>query len=241
MKKRVLVTGSSRGIGRCVAQRLAAQGFAVTVHGKTESAALSSFYDDLRGQYPETRQLVFDMLERESVKQLLLEEVAASGAFYGVVLSAGLHRDMPFPAMQDEAWDEVIGVSLDGFYNVLRPLVMPMIQLRDGGRIVPIASLSGVIGNRGQVNYSAAKAGLIGASKALARELAKRRIAVNCIAPGAIATEMINAELEENLLKNIPMARLGQPEEVAAAVSYLFTPEAEYMTGQTLVLSGGLF
>lgn len=241
MKKRVLVTGSSRGIGSSVARKLAAQGFAVTLHGKTESDALLSMHDELCSQYPETQKLVFDVLQREQVKQLLLEDIASKGAFYGIVLSAGLHRDMPFPAMEDDAWDEVLGVSLDGFYNVLRPLVMPMIQLRDGGRIVPIASLSGVIGNRGQVNYSAAKAGLIGAAKALARELAKRRISVNCIAPGAIATDMVSAEVEEQLLKHIPMSRLGRPEEVAAAVSYLFSSEAEYMTGQTLVLSGGLF
>ena len=240
MKKRVLITGSSRGIGKSVAQSLARDGFDVVVHGRTMSEHLQETLAELKQEFPQSSALVFDVVERQRSKQILEEDISENGAYYGVVLSVGIHRDQPFPAMTDEAWDEVLKVDLDGFYNILRPLVLPMIQLRAGGRIVPIASLSGVVGNRGQVNYSAAKAGLIGAAKALAREVAKRKITVNCVAPGAIATDMIDQELAEHMLKQIPMNRLGRPEEVAAAVSYLFSPGAEYMTGQTLVLSGGL-
>lgn len=240
MKKRVLITGSSRGIGKSIAQVLARDGFSVVLHGRTMSEHLQKNLAELSNEFPETSVLVFDVIDRQHSKQVLEEDIAENGAYYGVVLSVGIHRDQPFPAMTDEAWDEVLKVDLDGFYNVLRPLVLPMIQLRAGGRIVPIASLSGVVGNRGQVNYSAAKAGLIGAAKALAREVAKRKITVNCVAPGAIATDMIDEELAAHMLKQIPMNRLGKPQEVAAAVSYLFSPNAEYMTGQTLVLSGGL-
>ncbi|HMO19248.1 MAG TPA: 3-oxoacyl-ACP reductase FabG [Oligoflexia bacterium] len=241
MNKRVLVTGSSRGIGKSIAITLLKSGFDVVFHGRTQSDSLLGAAEEMKGFGYNVRALFFDVVDRALSREILEAEVKERGAFYGVVLSAGIHRDMPFPGMLDEAWDDVLKVDLFGFYNVLRPLVMPMIQLRSGGRIVCISSLSGIVGNRGQVNYSAAKAGLIGASRALSRELAKRKITVNCVAPGGVETEMIDDNLREQMLKAIPMGRLARPEEIAASVSYLFSEEAEYMTGQTLVLSGGLF
>lgn len=240
MTKRVFVCGSSRGIGRAIAIELAKQGFSIVVHGRSLSEDLKQTLTEVSAYDATVRPLLFDVTNREQTVSILNDELQEAGAFYGIVLSAGLTKDMPFPGMDSASWDQVINVDLNGFYNVINPLVLPMIQLRVGGRIVVISSISGIIGNRGQVNYSAAKAGLIGASKALAKELAKRKISVNCVAPGAIETEMIDSKLKEEMLKMIPMQRLGKPEEVAAAVSYLFSPAAEYMTGQTLVLSGGL-
>ena len=163
-----------------------------------------------------------------------------SGAFWGVVCNAGVTADGPFPGMKPEAWDEVLHTNLDGFYNVLRPLVMPMVRARKGGRIVTLSSVSGLIGNRGQVNYSASKAGIIGATKALARELAKRQITVNSVAPGLIETSMIDEAPVKEILEVIPMRRLGRPEEVAAAVGFLFGPGAGYVTAQVISVNGGL-
>jgi 3-oxoacyl-[acyl-carrier protein] reductase len=241
VKKKVLIAGSSRGIGRATALRLARDGFSVTLHGKTHSQALEDTLQAVREYDAEVRSLAFDVSDRDAARSALEAEIARSGAFYGVVLSAGFTKDMPLAGMDDAVWDAVIDVDLHGFYNVLRPLVLPMIQLRSGGRIVSLSSLSGIIGNRGQVHYSAAKAGLIGASKALARELAKRNITVNCVAPGAVETDMLDEVVRGELLKTVPMGRFGTPEEIAGAVSYLFSDVAGYMTGQTLVISGGLF
>jgi 3-oxoacyl-[acyl-carrier protein] reductase len=172
--------------------------------------------------------------------QLLEQDVTEHGAFYGVVLNAGLTRDAAFPALTDNDWDEVISTSLDGFYNVLKPLVMPMIRLKQGGRIVTMSSVSGLMGNRGQVNYSAAKAGLIGATKALALELAKRKITVNCVAPGLIETEMVTEEVKEHALKMIPLQRMGQVDEVAKVVKFLCSDDASYITRQVISVNGGL-
>ena len=184
--------------------------------------------------------LLFDVNDRENVMQLLEQDVAEHGAFYGVVLNAGLTRDAAFPALTDSDWDEVISTSLDGFYNVLKPLVMPMIRLKQGGRIVTMSSVSGLMGNRGQVNYSAAKAGLIGATKALALELAKRKITVNCVAPGLIETEMVTEEVKEHALKMIPLQRMGQVDEVAKVVKFLCSDDASYITRQVISVNGGL-
>jgi 3-oxoacyl-[acyl-carrier protein] reductase len=238
MNKRVLVVGSSRGIGRSVASVLARDGFQVVIHGRAESDSLSETLESL-SEFG-ARCLCFDIVDREQTGRVLAEELEEHGAFYGVVLCAGIAKDMAFPAMDPESWDSVLSVDLDGFYNVLRPLVLPMVQLRAGGRIVVLSSVSGIVGNRGQVNYSAAKAGLIGASKALSRELAKRKITVNCVAPGGVDTEMIEPRLREEMIKQIPMGRLATTEEIAASVQYLFSEGAGYMTGQTLILSGGM-
>jgi 3-oxoacyl-[acyl-carrier protein] reductase len=171
---------------------------------------------------------------------VLTTDINEHGCYYGVVCSAGVIRDQVFPAMSGEDWDVVIKTNLDGFYNVLNPLIMPMVRRRAPGRIVTLASVSGIIGNRGQVNYSAAKAGIIGATKALALELANREITVNCVAPGLIETEMIGDAPLEEITKLIPARRIGKPEEVAAAVSFLISEDATYITRQVISVNGGL-
>ena len=196
MSRRILVTGSSRGIGQAIALQLAQSGFDVTVHARSRQQEAEQVVQQIQALGQESHVLMFDVNDRENVMQLLEQDVAEHGAFYGVVLNAGLTRDGAFPALTDDDWDDVISTSLDGFYNVLKPLVMPMIRLKKGGRIVTLSSVSGLMGNRGQVNYSAAKAGLIGATKALALELAKRKITVNCVAPGLIETEMVTEEVK---------------------------------------------
>lgn len=240
MTKRILVTGSSRGIGKAIALQLAAAGFDVTVHARSKRAEAEQVAAQIQALGQLSHVLLFDVTERENVQQQLEQDVAEHGAFYGVVLNAGLTHDAAFPALTDNDWDEVISTSLDGFYNVLKPLIMPMIRLKKGGRIVTMSSVSGVMGNRGQVNYSAAKAGLIGATKALALELAKRKITVNCVAPGLIETEMVSEEVQEHALKMIPMQRMGQVDEVAKVVKFLCSDDASYITRQVISVNGGL-
>jgi 3-oxoacyl-[acyl-carrier protein] reductase len=184
--------------------------------------------------------LQFDIADREAAAASLTADIEQHGCYYGVVCNAGVVRDNSFPAMSGADWDVVLRSNLDGFYNVLNPLIMPMVRRRAPGRIVTIASISGLIGNRGQVNYSAAKAGIIGATKALALELAKREITVNCVAPGLIETEMIKDVLVEEVVKRIPARRIGKPEEVAAAVSFLLLEDASYITRQVIAVDGGL-
>lgn len=223
--RRVLVTGSSRGIGKAVAERLRADGFAVVTH------AVKSEGVDLK----------FDIADREAARRILEADIAANGPYWGVVLNAGINADAPFPALEDGDWDRVIRTDLDGFYNVVKPLVMPMIQARDGGRIVALSSVSGVVGNRGQVNYSAAKAGLVGAVKALAVELARRKITVNAVAPGVIETDMASSiEFKDEVLKAVPMRRFGTPQEVAGTVAFLFSEDAAYVTRQCISVNGGM-
>jgi 3-oxoacyl-[acyl-carrier protein] reductase len=239
--KRVLVTGASKGIGAACALLLAQQGFSVTVHyhrGKTEAEALVTRIQET-GAHADSLQ--FDVSDRAQTKRVLENDIEANGAWYGVVCNAGIARDNAFPAMTELDWDSVLNTNLNAFYNVLHPLVMPMIRLRQGGRIVVMTSVSGLVGNRGQVNYSAAKSGLIGAAKALATELAKRHITVNCVAPGIIKTAMIDELPEADMLKAVPMQRLGTPEDVAGAVAFLCSDAASYVTRQVLSVNGGLF
>ena len=225
--KRVLVTGSSRGIGKAIADELKLSGYEVVTH------SMKSPGTDLR----------FDISNREETLCAIEKDIAANGPYYGVVLNAGVNKDNAFPAMTDDEWDSVINTDLTGFYNVLKPCVMPMISGRIKGRIIAISSVSGIIGNRGQVNYSAAKAGMIGAVKALAVELAKRGITVNAIAPGVIETDMIEtiSEFADEVKKVIPMRRFGKAEEIASLVGYLMSEKASYITRQVISVNGGMF
>lgn len=236
----VLVTGASRGIGRAIALRAARDGFDVAVHCRSRIDEAQAVVAEIIATGRQARVLAFDISDRAAARTALEADVAAHGAYYGVVCNAGIARDGAFPALSEADWDQVLHTNLDGFYNVLHPLVMPMVRRRQPGRIVTLASVSGLIGNRGQVNYSAAKAGIIGASKALALELASRRITVNCVAPGLVDTEMLDAEVVEHALKLVPAGRVGTPDEVAAAVSFLLSADAGYITRQVISVNGGL-
>ena len=240
MSKRILVTGSSKGIGKAIAVKLANNGFDITVHCRSGIEAAKQTVAEIMALGVQASLLQFDVSDREAAKAILEQDVADNGAFYGVVCNAGITADTAFPAMMDEEWDKVIHTNLDGFYNVLRPLVMPMVQMRQGGRIVTMASVSGVIGNRGQVNYSASKAGIIGATKALSLELAKRKITVNCVAPGLIDTGMTDDLPVDEIKKMIPLKRAGSAEEVAHTVSFLMSEGAGYITRQVISVNGGM-
>ncbi len=239
-EKTIFVTGSSRGIGRAIALRLARDGYDIVLHCHQRREAAEAVAGEIGALGRQVRILQFDIAQRDLAAQVLLEDVQAHGCYYGVVCNAGITRDNAFPAMPGEDWDSVLRTNLDGFYNVLNPLVMPMVRRRAPGRIVTLASVSGLIGNRGQVNYSAAKAGVIGATKALALELAKRDITVNCVAPGLIDTDMTEDAPLEEILKLIPARRTGKPEEVAAAVAFLMADDAAYITRQVISVNGGL-
>lgn len=238
--KRVLVTGASRGIGRSIAGQLAKDGFAVTVHYRSGAEQAQDVVSTINNDAGNATLLQFDITERGEVQQAVANDIEKNGPFYGVVCNAGITRDNAFPMLSDEDWDQVIHTNLDGFYNILKPIVMPMVQNRQGGRIVAISSVSGIMGNRGQVNYSASKAGLIGAVKALALELAKRKITVNCVAPGLIETDMVNEEIVSEAMKFIPVKRMGKPAEVASLVAYLFSDQAAYITRQVISVNGGM-
>jgi 3-oxoacyl-[acyl-carrier protein] reductase len=236
----VLVTGSSRGIGKAIALRLARDGYDVVLHCLNRRDDADAVARTIIESGRNARVLQFDIGQREATAAALLADVEQHGCYYGVVCNAGVARDNAFPAMPGEDWDIVLKTNLDGFYNVLNPLIMPMVRRRSPGRIVTLASVSGLIGNRGQVNYSAAKAGIIGATKALAVELASRGITVNCVAPGLIDTDMIDGVPLEEALKLIPARRVGKPEEVAAAVAFLLADDAAYITRQVISVNGGL-
>jgi 3-oxoacyl-[acyl-carrier protein] reductase len=236
----VLVSGASRGIGRAIAVRLAKAGFDIVVHFRKEQAAAEAVAADIRACGRAARLLPFDIADREQCRIAIENDIAEHGVYYGVICNAGIARDNAFPALTGEEWDIVLRTNLDGFYNVLNPVVMPMVRAKAGGRIVALSSVSGVMGNRGQVNYSAAKAGIIGACKALALELAKRKITVNCVAPGLIETDMVSELPIDEVTKMIPMQRMGSPDEVAAAVAFLCSDEASYITRQVISVNGGL-
>lgn len=240
MNKSVLVTGSSRGIGKAIALRLARDGFDVVLHCLSRRQEADEVAQEIAALGRHARVLQFDIGDRAAAEAALSDDVTQHGCYYGVVCNAGVARDNAFPAMPGEDWDLVLKTNLDGFYNVLHPLIMPMVRRRSPGRIVTLASVSGLIGNRGQVNYSAAKAGIIGATKALALELASRGITVNCVAPGLIDTDMVEDVPMEEALKLIPARRIGKPEEVAATVGFLMTDDAAYITRQVISVNGGL-
>jgi 3-oxoacyl-[acyl-carrier protein] reductase len=240
MAERVLVTGSSRGIGRAIALRLARDGFDVVVHCRSRRAEADAVRAAIEDLGRTAHVMCFDVADRSACATAIRQDIETHGAYYGVVCNAGIAADNAFPAMTGDEWDRVVHTNLDAFYNVLHPAIMPMIRRRRAGRIVTLSSVSGLTGNRGQTNYSATKAGIIGATKSLAVELGKRAITVNCVAPGLIETEMISDVPVEHIRELIPARRLGQPDEVAAAVSFLFSEGAAYITRQVLSVNGGL-
>lgn len=240
MNRPVLVTGSSRGIGKAIALRLAREGFDIAVHCRGNLEQAQAVAEEIKALGQRAWVLQFDVADRAAAERALIAHLEAEGAFYGVVCNAGITRDNAFPAMTGEEWDSVIHTNLDGFYNILRPLVMPMVSARKGGRIVTLSSIAGLAGNRGQVNYSATKAGLIGATKSLALELGKRNITVNCVAPGIIETDMIDEVFASEAKKMIPLRRFGQVEEVASLVGYLMSDQASYITRQVISVNGGM-
>ncbi|WP_394751697.1 3-oxoacyl-ACP reductase FabG [Crenothrix sp.] len=240
MNKTILVTGSSRGIGKAIALYLAKQGYDLVVHCRSQKAQAEAVLAEIEQLGSTARLLQFDISDRDQCAAQLNQDMELHGAYYGVVCNAGITADNAFPALTGEEWDSVIHTNLDSFYNVLQPVIMPMIRRREPGRIVTLSSVSGIMGNRGQVNYSAAKAGIIGATKALALELAKRNITVNCVAPGLIATDMLDELPLEEIKKMIPARRVGEPKEVAAAVAFLMSEDASYITRQVLSVNGGL-
>lgn len=240
MKKRVLITGSSRGIGKAIALYLASKGYHVVLHCVKNIEQLKEVYNSILQTDGSADMLTFDISDREKTRSVLQEDMEKNGVYYGVVCNAGMNDDNPFPVLDEMQWDKVIDTNLNGFYNVLQPIVMPMVENRIRGRIITMSSISGLIGNRGQVNYSAAKAGIIGATKALAIELAKHKITVNCIAPGLIDTDMLADLPLDEIKKMIPARRLGKPEEVASLVNYLLSEEAAYLTRQVISVNGGM-
>jgi 3-oxoacyl-[acyl-carrier protein] reductase len=240
MTETILVTGASSAIGQAIAVRLAADGYAIAAHYGRNHEAAASTRDAIENAGGRCRLLSFDVTEAEETRAAIEDDMAGHGAYYGVVCSAGITADAAFPLLEEQDWHRVLDVNLNGFYNVLHPIVLPMIRRRKPGRIVTISSVSGLMGHRGQVNYSASKAGIIGATKALAVELAKRNITVNCVAPGLIDSEMTAKLPLERLREAIPMRRTGRPEEVAGVVSFLCSGDASYVTRQVISPNGGM-
>ena len=236
----VLVTGASKGIGRACALQIAAAGYAVAVHYNKGASAAKGVVEEILSAGGQAHSLQFDISDRQSARESLERDMAEHGVYYGVICNAGIAADNAFPSITAEEWDSVIHTNLDGFYNVLHPIIMPMVQTRKPGRIITMSSVSGIIGNRGQVNYSASKAGIIGATKALAVEMGKRNITVNCIAPGIIETEMSKDVPLDFVLPTIPLRRLGRPEEVAGLAVFLLSESAAYITRQVISVNGGL-
>ncbi|MEZ9821477.1 3-ketoacyl-ACP reductase FabG2 [Shewanella sp. 10N.286.45.A1] len=240
MTKRILITGSSRGIGKAVALKLAESGFDIAMHYFQNTTAAKETQQALEQHGVNVSCLKFDIADRPAVKRAIEQDIEQHGAYYGVVLNAGINCDTAFPAMTESEWDSVVHTNLDGFYNVIHPTVMPMVQARQGGRIVTMASVSGIAGNRGQVNYSASKAGIIGATKALSLELAKRKITVNCIAPGLIETDMVSDIPKDMVNTIVPMRRMGKASEIAGLANFLMSEDAAYITRQVISVNGGM-
>ncbi len=237
--KRALVTGASGSIGAAIAGALARRGDHVIVHAHRNAGPAHALAAQLVAEGGRAQVVVFDVRDR-SATSTAIEDVLAAGPIDLLVNNAGIHDDAAFPAMREEQWQSVIDVSLSGFFNVTQPLVMPMVRQR-WGRIISVSSVAGIIGNRGQVNYAAAKGGLHAATKSLALELASRNITVNVVAPGVIQTPMSAQHFDQAAIDRIvPMKRAGKPEEVAALVAFLASDAAAYITGQIISINGGM-
>jgi len=236
--KRALITGASRGIGAAIAERLAADGVSVILNYRSQKEAAQQVQARILAAGGHAELCPFDVCNREQTHEATQELIAQGPPINIVVNNAGIHQDAAFPAMKPDAWESVTRTTLDGFYNVTSALTMHLVQQRYG-RIINLSSVSGVLGNRGQVNYAAAKAGIIGATKSLALELAKRRITVNAVAPGIIATDMTD-DIPDAIVQQIPMRRMGTAEEVAHVVAFLASDAASYITGQVICVDGGL-
>jgi 3-oxoacyl-[acyl-carrier protein] reductase len=237
--KRVLVTGASRGIGRAIALAAAEAGYHITAHYNKGKEQAESLEKEIFQKGGKAELIKFDVSDRQECRETLEKWTEKNGAFWGIICNAGVSADDAFPALSAEKWDLVLRTNLDGFYNVLFPLIMPLCRKKKG-RIITVSSVSGIAGNRGQVNYSASKAGIIGATKALAVELASRSITVNCIAPGVIETDMSREAPLETILPSIPMDRIGRPEEVASLAVFLLSEQASYITRQVISVNGGM-
>ncbi len=237
--RRALVTGGSGGIGAAICRHLAADGCHVFVHANANRDAAQRVVEEIRAAGGSAEVVAFDVSDARATK-VALDAMLAQGAIQILVNNAGIHDDAVFPAMRAEQWHRVIDVSLHGFFNVTQPLTMPMIRGR-WGRIINVSSIAAIAGNRGQVNYSAAKGALNAATKSLSIELASRGITVNAVAPGIIETTMIDGKLETDIVNRmVPMKRVGQPAEVADLVAFLASDRAAYITGQVISINGGM-
>ncbi|MDR2182363.1 MAG: 3-oxoacyl-ACP reductase FabG [Treponema sp.] len=237
--KWVIITGASRGIGRAMALAASRAGYSVAAHYHRNEQAARSLQEEISGAGGEARLLCFDTGDRGGARAALEAYLAVNGAPWAVICNAGICADNTFAALSGEDWDSVLQTNLNGFYNVLQPLIMPLAR-KKRGRVITVSSVSGITGNRGQVNYSASKAGIIGATKALAVELASRSITVNCIAPGIIETDMSKDAPLDQILPAIPLGRTGRAEEVAALAVFLLSEEASYITRQVISVNGGI-
>ena len=239
-KHSVLVTGASRGIGKAIALELARQGFNIVLNFRRQKDGAQAVLEEIESLGQQARLLPFDVSDREQAVSAIEKDIEIHGAYYGVVCNAGITHDNVFPSMSGEEWDDVIKTNLGGFYNVVQPCIMPMVRTKQGGRIVTLSSVAGLVGNRGQVNYSASKGGIISATKSLAIELGKRKITVNCVAPGIIETEMTEDIDHQYIKEMIPLRRKGKPEEVSSVVGFLFSEGAAYITRQVISVNGGM-
>lgn len=242
MMRRVLVTGAGTGLGKAIAIELCKNDFEVVLHYRSSKSGIEDALSRINELGKKATSLCFDITNREQCKQILEQDIEQNGSYYGIVCNAGITKDAAFPMMTDDDWDSVVRTNIDGFYNVVKPCIMPMIAAHEGGRIIAISSVSGIMGNRGQVNYSASKAALIGAVKALALEVAKRNITVNAVAPGLIDTQMteLDETVKKEILKMIPLKRMGKPQDVADTVAFLMSDKANYITRQLISVNGGL-